>query len=55
MTERPNGFKINAKIVDGFFAILDSLDGASTLRMLIDHKEQIWMYKLETTKIAKKI
>ena len=39
--EGPNGYRIYTNIDDGFFAILGSPNGASTLRMLIDHKEQI--------------
>ena len=39
--EGPNGYGMYTNIDDGFFAMLSSPNGASTLRMLIDHKEQI--------------
>ena len=38
--EGPKGYRICTNIDDGFIAIFGSPNGASTLRMLIDHKEQ---------------
>lgn len=40
-TEGPNGYRMYTNIFDEYFAILGSPNGASTLRMLIDQKEQI--------------
>ena len=39
--EGPNGFRVYTRNDDGFLAILGSPNGASTLRLLIDHKASI--------------
>lgn len=46
-SEGPNGSKVYSPPDDGFFAVLGSPNGASTMRMLIEHKSLIGYRKVE--------
>ena len=43
----PNGYREYSELDNGFFALLGSLLGTSTMRMLLDHKAQIGYKTIE--------
>lgn len=45
--EGPKGYKVYTELDDGYYAVLGSQNGASTMRILLDHKAQIGFRTVE--------